>query len=247
MTAAQTLIWTTAGQPDVAGAKAKLLSEHPAVCAITGEQCDVTADAKKALGKNFTDQSLWHAHTGRVGKAALWCCSGTGKLSPRMWSWVCAPGENLPDSAEKAPYHAPGLCLTNRGNTRPIINILANPPAGEWVVTVAVSGQKHVLPYATTNHGAGQWTVRMEDTPITATTQQWREVFSLCLGLRRLGVPADAIQNGTPTYIKTTEGLAKWRHYATKLDPYRTAPLAQLALWCITKTIMEDTNDYPNP
>lgn len=246
MTAAQTLIWYTAGRPDVPGAKAKLLIDHPAVCAITGEYCDVTADATRALGKNFTDHSLWRAHTGRVGPAALWCCSGKGKTSPRTWSWVCAPGEDLPDSSEKAPYRAAGLCLTNRGNTHPIIDTLADPPAGEWVVCIAVSGQKHVLPYATTNHGPGQWTVRMEDTTISATPDQWQEVFGLCLGLRRLGIPADAIQQGRPAYIKTTEGLAEWRRLATRLDPYRTSPLVQLALWCITKPILEDTNDYPN-
>lgn len=164
-----------------------------------------------------------------------------------MWSWVCAPGETLPDSAEKASLHVPGLCQTNRGNTRPIIDTLLDPPSGEWVVCVAVSGQKHVLPYARTNRGAGQWQVRMEDTTITAKPDQWAHVFFHTLALRRLGVPAEAITTGTPAHIKTPAALEAWRHHAQALDPYRTSPLAQLALWCITKPIMEDTNDYPNP
>lgn len=247
MTSAQRLIWETAGRPDVPGSKAKLLKEQPATCAVTGEWEEITADATKALGENFTDQSLWQSHTGRVGKPALWCCSGKGKDSPRMWSWVCAPGHDLPDSAGKAPLHVPGLCQTNRGDTRPIIDTLMSPPAGEWVLCVALSGQKHVLPYARTNVGGGEWSVRMEDTTITATPERWRHVFGHVLALRRLGVPADAITAGTPAYIKTPEQLAAWRHHTQALDPYRTAPLTQLALWCITKPIMEAENDYPNP
>lgn len=247
MTSAQTLLWDTAGRPPVPGAKAKLLKPVPGVCSITGEHIDITADATRALGENFTDQSLWRAHSGRVGHAALWCCSGKGKTSPRTWSWVCAPGHDLPDSHEKAPYRAPGLCLTNRANTRPVIGILSHPPVGEWVCAVAVSGQKHILPYATTNHGDGSWTVRMEDTTIRATPHMWRTVLGHVLALRRLGVPADAIKQGEPRFIKTPEALATWRTHATALATYAGAPITDLALWCATKPILEDTNAYPHP
>lgn len=247
MTAAQTLLWDTAGRPPVDGAKGKLLKDIPGVCAVTGEHFDTTADATRALGENFTDHSLWAAHTGRVGPAALWCCSGKGKLSPRTWTWICAPGETLADSHEKAPYRAPGLCLTNRANTRPVIDILAHPPAGEWVVAVAVSGQKHVLPYATTNRGGGAWTIRMEDTTITSTPEEWAHVLGHVLALRRLGIPADNIKAGTPAYIKTPEQLATWREHSTALAPHAGSPITDLALWCATKPILEDTNAYPHP
>ncbi len=247
MTAALTLIWNLAGQPDVNGSKGKLLKPEPGICSITGEYSEITADASKALGDNFTDQSLWACHSGRVGKASLWCCSGAGRTSPRLWSWVAAPGENLPPSHEKAYAGGPGLCLTNRANTRPIIDILLNPPAGEWVVSIAESGQKHVLPYVQTNRGAGEWKVRMEATNITATPEQFRTVFTTCLALRRLGVPVEAIKTGEPQYLKTTEDLATWRELSQRLRPYQSSPITNLALWCITKPIMEDTHAYPNP
>lgn len=247
MTAAQTLIWHTAGQPGVDGAKGKLLKPEPGVCAITGEHSEITADAKRALGENFTDHSLWATPSGRVGPAALWCCSGKGKLSPRTWTWICAPGEELPPSHEKAPYRAAGLCLTNRANTRPVIDMLLTPPAGEWVCAVAVSGQKHVLPYAATNHGSGAWTVRMEDTTITATPETWGLVLGHVLALRRLGVPADAIKAGEPQYIKTRDQLATWKHHADLLAPYAGAPITDLALWAATKPILEDHDAYPHP
>lgn len=247
MTAAQTLIWDTAGRPAIDGAKGKLLKPEPGLCSITGEHCEVTADAARALGENFTDQSLWRAHTGRVGQAALWCCSGKGKDSPRMWTWVCAPGETLPPSVEKAPLKVPGLCQTNRANTRPVIDTLMHPPAGEWVVCIAVSGQKHVLPYAATNRGGGEWVVRMEDTTITATPDQWSTVFHTVLALRRLGVPAESIKAGRPDYIKTRDQLTQWAQLHQQLTPYQSAPIVDLALWCITKPIMEDTHAYPDP
>lgn len=82
MTAAQTLIWRAAGTPPIEGAKGKLLKPQPGICAITGEHFDTTADAKRALGENFTDHSLWSTHTGRVGPAALWCCSGKTSQNP---------------------------------------------------------------------------------------------------------------------------------------------------------------------
>lgn len=247
MTAAQTLIWDTAGRPPVPGAKATLLKPEPGTCDITGEHCEHTADAIKALGENFTDHSLWSAHTGRVGPAALWCCSGKGKDSPRTWTWVCAPDEDLPDSSEKAPLHVPGICQTNRGNTRPVIDTLLNPPQGEWVVCIAVSGQKHVLPYARTNRGNSPWCVRMEDTTIRSDASLWRFVFTTVLALRRLGVPADAIKTSSPAYIKNTQDLQRWKTLADPLIPYANAPITDLALWCITKPIMEDINAYPNP
>lgn len=247
MTPAQVLIWEALGCPDVDGSKGKMLEHHPAVCSITGQYAEMTAPTKKALGDNFVDQALWNAHTGRVSKPALWCCSGVGKNSPRLWSWIVAPGEQLPESTEKAPFRAPGLCATNRGNTAPIIDTLCAPPHGEWVLTVATSGQKHVLPYSKTNTGTGAWSIRMEDVTITSTPEEFRHVFQLALSLRRLGIPADAIQDGKPAYIKTAEQLQQWKELSTAIEPFRQAPLTTLALWCITKPIMENTHDYPNP
>lgn len=248
MTSAQQLIYDTVGCPPIEGSKGKLLKPEPGICSITGEPQEITADARRALGENFTDHSLWRAHTGRVGPAALWCCSGKGALSPRMWSWVCAPGVGLPDSVEKAPWHVPGLCQTNRSNTRPIIDLLIHPPAGEWVMCIATSGQKHVLPYATTNHGGGTSTIRMEDTNITIKHTQFRNVFEATLTLRRMGVTAENIKNEAPgNAIKTHDQLENWRHASQRIEHLRTSPLVDLALWCITKPIMEDTNAYPTP
>lgn len=241
MTAATTLVWETAGRPAPFGEKAKLLRPVPGVCAVTGERLDVTADVNVALGDNFTDRSMFAApHSGRVGAATVWACSGKGRLTLRLWSIVCAPGVELPPSHEKAFLSAPGLWLGNRADTRPIVDILTTPPEGEWLVSIAVSAQKHVLPYATVNHGRGRWTVRMENTNITSTPEVFSEVYAHAVALRKLGLRDDDILTGRPGVIRTHTDLQEWRKHALQLTSYTHSPVLRLALWTITKGTLND-------
>src|SRR5690606_27614113 len=120
----------------------------------------------------------------------------------------------------------------NRADPAPITAILADPPEGEWLVTVAVSGQKHVLPYGTVNRGRGRWTVRQVTLNATATPTQWRDVHAHALALRRMGVSGDDILTGhPPASVKTRAALDQWRTHATPLTPYQQSPLLELALW----------------
>lgn len=241
MTAATTLVWDTAGRPSPFGAKADMLNPIPGVCAVTGESLPVTADINRAMGDNFTDRSMFTApHSDRVGESTLWACSGKGTSTLRLWSIICTPGSDLPASHEKAFLSAPGLWLGNRADPRPIVETLSHPPEGEWLVSIAVSGQKHVLPYATVNRGPGRWVVRMENTNVTATPAEWAHVHASARALRALGVPADDVLTGSPGYLKRREDINRWRTISTTLTPYYNSPLLQLALWTITKGTLND-------
>ena len=249
MTAATRLIYDTAGRPGFATATTgRLLVQNPAPCCICGQVEQETADADRSMGSNFADRGhLRNHHSTRVCRGCLWCASGKPPATLRMWSIVCAPGNLLPPSQPKAwLQNTPGLCLTNRANTQPIIDILATPPAGDWAVTVAVSGQKHVVPYAEVNHGPGPWLIRVEDHDVASTPGEWRTVFGAALALRRLGVPAEAIEAGDPRFVvkggATRALLDQWRDLATPLKPYVCSTLLNLALWTITKPIIEGTN-----
>ncbi|KMY23299.1 hypothetical protein ACU19_04810 [Actinobaculum suis] len=159
-----------------------------------------------------------------------------------MWTVVATPGRDLPASAEKAAGwigNHPGICLTSRGDTTPVIDTLLNPPATAWVVSIAVSGQKHVLPYAEINHG-GYGVVRMENSDIPYLQGEWEFVFKHALALRRLGVPAADVGEGNPRYLKTREELELWQNHNTALGPFLRSPLLDLALWTITKGIIEN-------
>lgn len=97
-------------------------------------------------------------------------------------------------------------------------------------------------------HGGDTSTIRMEDTNITIKHTQFKMVFEATLALRRMGVTAENIKNGAPgNAIKTHDQLENWRNASQRIEHLRTSPLVDLALWCITKPIMEDTNAYPTP
>jgi len=158
-----------------------------------------------------------------------------------MWSIVASPGADFgPPNTKCFLQDTPGLLLTNRANPSPIARVLANPPTGEWLVSVAISGQKHVLPYTTVNSGAGRWAVRMENTAVTSTPTEWAHVHAHADALRRMGVPAEDVHTGVPRYLKTPAELASWREHNHHLTPWLGSPLLSLALWTITKGTMTD-------
>ena len=240
MTAPTRLVWETAGRPELIPKAAQLMRDHLGVCAVCNMPAEQTADVDKALGKNFTDRSLFHGHGSRVCHACLWACSGKGKETLRAWTIVCAPDSTLPAHAEKArPWlgDTPGLCVTTRGHTTPVIDMLTHPPAGPWVVSVATSGQKHVLPYAHVNHGDREWTVRMETVNVTSTPAAFQTVFDTVRALRKAGHRPDDITAGRPTLsaIKTDTDLTTWADLHQQISTLTNAPVLDLAAWCLTK------------
>ena len=250
------MIYELAGQPDLIESAEAKLEDKPGTCIICAQHEERTARAKTALGTNYTDRTLFHApYSDRVCGPCLWCVTGPTLGSLRPWSIIATPGNILPESAEKAHQwvgETPGLCLTNRANTKPIINTLMNPPEGEWAVTIAESGQKHVLPYGTINKGKSAWTIRMDSINITCTPKEFTTVFQAFLALRRAGHKTDDIQQGAPTLaaINTEQDLQAWQENATKLQKYSNSPLLHMTGWLITKGIIEndhhDTKTAPN-
>ena len=242
MTDACRLVWGCAGSPEITLANvAKLVTDTPGQCAVCGFEAERTADINRALGANFSDRSHLAVHTSRVCPACLWCCSGKPPATLRMWSIIAAPGMTLPESNPKAwMQNTPHLALLNRSNPGPIAAVLASPPEGPWVVTVAYSGQKHVVPYAHVNHGAeAAWTVRAEDHNVTAHPDEWAAVHAAAMALRKLGVPADDVLAGQPRYIKSRAALVRWSRLDAHLTGWHNSPLLNLALWCITKETMK--------
>ncbi|MGO5294635.1 hypothetical protein ACTQ0H_08430 [Collinsella sp. LCP21S3_A3] len=240
MTAPTRLVWELAGQPSPVASMAALLGDVE-TCRMCGGNDLPAAPVGKALGNDWTDHSCWRRpDSTNVCAACLWACSGKPPVTLRMWSIIAAPGSDLPPKHEKcAMPDGPGLTLLNRSNPAPISDILATPPDGEWLVTVAVSGQKHVLPYAHVNTGAGRWQMRMESTTVTSTPDEWMMVRGHALELRRLGVPASAVLTGDPSGIATADKLAAWVEHSRPLAPYLRSPLLDLALWTITKGTMQ--------
>lgn len=239
MTAATRYLWDRLGQPDFATPTTrKLLAPIHDTCAICGHEATETADADKALGANFTDRThITLPSKNRICVACLWCCSGRPPATLRMWSIATTPHPSHPKAWLK---DTPGVCLTNRANPAPIRDTLINPPTGKWLVTVAYSGQKHVIPYSPINAGARKWTIRVEDHYVTSTPTQFETVHTAANKIRSLGVPEEAVMIGEPRFIKTPDALTQWRTHSKTLHPYLGSPLLRLALWTITKTTMQE-------
>ena len=80
----------------------------------------------------------------------------------------------------------------------------------------------------------------MEDTNVIATPGQFQTVFNAALALRRLGVPADAVESGEPRFIKTADALTQWRRLDSQIAEWHLSPLLHMALWLITKPIIQE-------
>jgi len=238
-TAPTVTVWHLAGEPDPIPTIAALVKDYAGVCAICTRTVPRTADVNRALGANFTDRSLFRdPSSDRVCPACLWCCSGKPPATLRMWSIVATPDRSVPASNPKAFLQdRPGLYLGARGDDTGtlVAHTLTTPPDGPWTVTIATSGQKHVLPYGHLNDGPGRWVVRMETTTVTATPDEWAHVHTHATALRRLGIPADDVMHGTPRYLKTRDDLHQWSTHNAELTAWLGSPLLSLALWTITK------------
>src|SRR5690606_4428385 len=119
------------------------------------------------------------------------------------------------------------LHFTSRADMRVVVNTLADPPEGEWVVSVAESGQKHSLPYAVVNRGRARWRVRMDALDVDATPEDFRHVFAHVCALRARGFSAEDIEHLRMPIgrIKTGHDLAVWQHHAEALAPWRSSSL----------------------
>lgn len=237
MSSACTLVHRLAGAPSLNEVREKLLDAE-GVCAVCGD-LGLSAPIGKMIGQNFTDQYwLARADSNRICRACSWCLTGKPPRTVRMWSIVAADGVPQPPSAGKAwlqDTHEAGLCLTSRGDTTPVIDTLTAPPDRvDWVVAVAISGQKHVLPFAQVNHGRGRWSMRMETCTITAEPADFQSVLTHAAHLRDAKYPTDAVLRLQPGVMKSRAALDLWTEHATPLTPYRESPLLELALWCLT-------------
>lgn len=232
-----TRLWADAGAPPNPSA-----TNHPAACALCGTNASRTTPASKALGSGWSDYTaLRRPDSDRICEACQWIMTGIPPHTWRMWSVLYTADHEAAASDERAPHHGPHSLLTNRANPRPIADALLNPPTGTWAVTIATSGQKHIIPMAGLNNSQERWQVRFEATTITATPTQLADLLTPLAHLRAAGFTADEIQTGRISSQRlTVDAIATWRNHYQHVRPHRTAPLTDLALWLLTKETIHD-------
>lgn len=231
------MVWHLAGQPRRASL---VLRDVPGVCAMCGTHDTQTMATKDVLGGNFTDQYLLaRPDSARVCYACTWVCSGKPPDTVRMWTVLARPDTTLPPSHPKAPVSSQHVHLTARNDMRAVVQTLADPPDGPWLISVAESGQKHHVPYSRINHSGGRWTVRMDALDVSATPAEFRDVYRHVLHLRAARFSAAEIETVTPRML-TADTLPVWRTHGEPLTRWSGSALLHLAAFLPNKEHLDE-------
>src|SRR5699024_3889453 len=187
----------------------------------------------------------------RVCWPCSWASSGRPPDTFRMWSVVYSQNGGLPahhSAALKnidagkcdkiAPLRDVGeLCLTNRGNTSPIVDILLNPPACDWFCSIATSGQIHTLRLAEVNR-SDQWAVRFERTTVNSSSSEFARALYHTGVLRSHSYRDSEILDGSPSSVAYFKNPHIWHEHAPEVHDLTQSVLMEMALWCHTKEVL---------
>jgi len=241
MLTAVRMAWDAAGGPS--HPKAIAADAGCVVCGVTHHR---HLRARDALGKNFDILTAARPDLSTVCEPCAWALAGKPPQTLRMWSILTTAATILPTGAPSAPYPSDGrLHLCNRKDQSAIIAALTDPPDDVWAVTIAVSGQKHLLPYTPVNApGAALVLARIEGCVVDATPTEYGALIGACAALRLAGHNPDSIHAVTPTVpALTRDGLTAWRRWSPTVAPHANSPLLQLALHMTTKETIRDLAD----
>lgn len=191
-------------------------------------------------GSSFTEHDkLADPHGKWTCYGCAWALAGRPPQAVRQWSVACAPGHDLgpshPASVKAAAGEHPGLFLGNRKDLRPLAGLLVSPPDGPWLATVTESGQKHCLPWASVNHGAGRWHVRMDGADARAEPGEFAGLLGRSALLRKAGFTGAEITACDPGGKLTRERLPAWREHVPHLIPWRGSAVLHLANLIVVK------------
>lgn len=229
MTAAAPWLWDLAGRPGHGHRSVEL--DEPTPCLVCAAPTEAGVRGKDALGVNFDFTQAARPDSTWVCGGCCWALAGKPPATLRMWSIVADPARVMPASHPKCAVQAgPHVLLTNRADMRTVAAMLTDPPDGEWLVTIAVSGQKHVVPYAQVNRGAGPWRIRFETCDVTSTPAEMAWLLGRVAALRQAEFGPDQIAQVDPgTHLSSRDRLAAWKAHGEPLTPYRGSPLLGLA------------------
>ena len=195
--------------------------------------------AKLALRSGFSDYAnIVRPDSLHVCAACSWVMGGIPPHTLRMWCVIygCDAGPSDP----KAPPVS-GFTLVNRSGTVRIIEAIRNHPKTPWFVSIAQSGQKHILPFTQANSGAEEeFTIRFESTNVRTTVEAFNETLALLTKLRAHGFSAEEITSGRLMSLHiNVESVELWRACQERLFPIKSSPLVAMCLWLLTKEAIQ--------
>jgi hypothetical protein len=215
--------------------RASVEPPHPgASCSICGAACDGAAvRSKVAIKSSFSD------HRDLRLPASEWCCcactwSMEGKPPDtfRMWSVVWREDQKTPVGAGPSHWQAPGLYLTNKGDTSELLSMLLDPPRCRWAMAVADSGKIHTMVFAPINlAGSTHLAVRHERNDVRCLSSEFSEIHTHVEALLRAGYAKRDVLGGNPQPSSLLKrGIDVWRHHGLLLRRWSSSPLLALAV-----------------
>lgn len=206
-------------------------------CAMCGAPCDGRGVSfADAFAVGFGDYELLKCpESPAVCVPCAWSLGSKPPVTLRLWSLVYRADRPAAPSNPKCYLHHPALHATAKDNLREIVEILINPPKCPWFVTIAVSGQKHTLPWATLNHGDAMWSVRFESQSVASAPGRFARALYHASALFLAGVSRDEIAAGrinAPSAARA--GVATLRTHWEPLRAAGNAPEIQLAAFLLS-------------
>ena len=225
-------LWIDAGSPDVDGQHGQ-----PGNCALCAQPDTHTVPAS-TLPSGYSDYAAMRLPSSdRICRSCTWIMRGKPPHTWRLWSVVYRLDRPAEESA--GPAHGPHTLCTNRGNVRPVLDCLLRPPQQPWGVSIAVSGQKHVL--TTAEACTGLWRPFYEGQAVHGNADDFADLRSRLVSLRSVGFTAEEITSGRISSQRiTVDAIAVWRAVYPTIQTHRDSTLTALALWTITKETMTD-------
>lgn len=237
MLTACSMAWEAAGRP----AHGRV-TQGPGTCLVCGTPAEVTVRAKDALGQNFDLLTARRPDLDAVCEACTWAMAGKPPRTLRMWSIAVTASTPLPPSMPGVPCDGDRLHLCNRKDLRAVTALLTGGLDDPWAAAVAVSGQKHLLPYAPVNHpGARLTQARFESVTVAYQPATLHRLVGCVAQLRAAGHRPDTIRDCHPSVpALTRHGMAAWRAHAPHITGHAHSPLLDLALHLVTKEHLDE-------
>jgi len=226
---------------DVAGhpSPRKTTREAAGTCYWCGQRIEGHAcRTRDVFGSSFTD----HDQAAQPSSpwccvACSWACTGRPPDTLRLWSVVYREdGYVFPSRHPKAADLGPLIYLATKATIQPIVDTLLDPPPGRWVVSVADSGQKHVVPFAIVNNSQSWWRVRFESVDVSCSVATFRRVAGVAASLYHAGYPKAVILGDPPgPGLLRKCGIDLWRAAQRELARYSGSSTLELAVWMLRK------------
>src|SRR6185437_9190387 len=117
-----------------------------------------------------------------------------------------------------------------KGHLDYLRRICIDPPSPPFTISLAVSGQKHVMYRSVVNHDVGSITVTLEGEPVTYRCEELAARLTLCGRLvSATGKPALAESPKSSLWFRVCERFADGEAYCSEWERVRNEPLSRLA------------------